>query len=166
MGECVWEGERVISIFLLRIRAAMQIQITEATRELLKRIGGFVMAERGPVSVKVRVIRTKCKVMLHNYPYYHGFVSQQYGHTAMHEDKNNVQSILSCLPGHVTRCLMPYGIGDIDCLNRLNVIEIRSAVQWHSVFAFFFPFYTTCQKVLSSLKMKNLLHENSTDYSG
>ena len=43
-------------------------------------------------------------------------------------------------PGHVTRFLLPYGTGEIDCLNRLNVIPIRSVVQWHFVFASFFPF--------------------------
>ena len=60
-----------------------------------------------------------------------------------------LQSVLPYLPDHVTGFPMPYGIGEIDCLNRFNVIEIRSAVQWHSLFAFFFPFfYTTWQKVL------------------
>ena len=50
------------------------------------------------------------------------------------------RSLLSSLPGHVTRFLTPYGLGEIDCPNRLNVIQTRSAVQWHSIFAFFFPF--------------------------
>ena len=42
-------------------------------------------------------------------------------------------------PGHVTRFLTPYGTGETDCLNRLNVSQIRSAVQWHSCFRFFLP---------------------------
>ena len=56
--------------------------------------------------------------------------------------------------------LMPYGVSEIDCLNRLNVIQTQSAVQWQLCFRFFLPFfYTTCQKVFSGLNMKNLLHE-------
>ena len=35
--------------------------------------------------------------------------------------------------------LMPYGKGEIDCLNRLTVIQIQSAVQWH-----FFRFFLSC----------------------
>ena len=54
---------------------------------------------------------------------------------------STVQSVLSHLPDHMTPFLTPDGIDEIDCLNRLNVIQIRSAAQWHSVFAFSFPFF-------------------------
>ena len=49
--------------------------------------------------------------------------------------------ILSYLPGHRTRFLTPHGTGEIDCLNRLNVIQIRTAVQWHS-FSLFSSLFT------------------------
>ena len=51
-----------------------------------------------------------------------------------------LHSVLSCLPGHVTRFLMPCGIGMIGSLNRRNVIQRRSTVRWHSVCVFFFGF--------------------------
>ena len=51
-----------------------------------------------------------------------------------------MQSVLSYLPGHGTRFLVSHGIGEIDCLNRRSVIQMQSAAQWYSVFAFFLPF--------------------------
>ena len=78
-----------------------------------------------------------------------------------------LQSVLSCLSGHVTRFLMPYGTGEIDCLDRLNVIQIRSAVQWHSLFAYFFPFWYDMPETFWQSKSEEIYcTKNSTDYSG
>ena len=77
-----------------------------------------------------------------------------------------IQSVLSYLPGHVTRFLMPHNTAEIDYLIRLNVIQIRSAVQWLLVFAFFPLFYTTCQKVFSRLKWRTYCMKNSSNYNG
>ena len=63
---------------------------------------------------------------------------------------NLFYSRFSYRPGHVTRFQVPYGTGEIDSLNRLNVIQIRSAVQWHCVFVFFFPFFIRHARKISA----------------
>ena len=54
---------------------------------------------------------------------------------------------------------MPYEVGKIDCLNRLSVSKYDQLCSGTLFSLFSSLLYTTCQKVFSSFKMKNLFHE-------